>query len=643
MAIPTAGSAQGFERRGDSETRGDTVTGTKQTRLTSRLTSVVTGAAARVDGKIGAKPRPRIGHALLGLAIVCLVTLSGAGKLGAEAQSSDYRLGVQDKLRIKVFEWRPSKDEMFEWAALNSEYTVGATGTLSLPIIGEVPVAGTSTADLAQSIAERFKERMGLAANPDITIEIVQFRPFYVVGQVEKPGEYPYRPGLSLMQAVSISGGHKRSLDANIRLEREIYATRGELNLYAREFISLLARRARLQAEMKGADRIEFPVELTAKGGAREIKVVLDNEQNLFSARHEANETQVANLRQQRADLEREVTSLTGQLASHDKIAQLVRSELEYIEALANRGLTTAPRRLALQRNVAQLDGDRLRLGSGLIKVRQEISKTEMSLIELRTRRTNEVASEMQVTQQRLEEVSLKAETAQNLLYKSRVIAPLSLASRTRVQANEPVYKVSRRSASGQAQELPATEWTILEPGDIIKVELPLIEDSSMPLPVRWDFLPSDVPPQSRPPEAIPEKDPPSARLLKEVGGGLGAVHTVGDVRQTLDNLASLRGLPVLSSDNEDVGWVVGVVKDPNGKVQALQIEIGRFLGVGGARTSRRRMIIDAELVGAARRQDQVADHRRSRTCCPGRHKAVAAPGSRTVGGCCEAISLPCR
>jgi PRC-barrel domain len=53
-------------------------------------------------------------------------------------------------------------------------------------------------------------------------------------------------------------------------------------------------------------------------------------------------------------------------------------------------------------------------------------------------------------------------------------------------------------------------------------------------------------------------------------------------VRQTLANLASMRGLPVLSSDNEDVGRVAEVIRDGNGKVQALQIDIGRYLGVGG-------------------------------------------------------------
>ena len=63
----------------------------------------------------------------------------------------------------------------------------------------------------------------------------------------------------------------------------------------------------------------------------------------------------------------------------------------------------------------------------------------------------------------------------------------------------------------------------------------------------------------------------------------------VDGVQQTLQNLAALRGLPVLSSDNEDVGRVAEVVRDANGKVQTLEIDIGRFLGVGG-----RTIIIDA-------------------------------------------------
>ena len=79
---------------------------------------------------------------------------------------------------------------------------------------------------MASEIADRLKERIGLVESPDVSIEIIQFRPFYVVGHVEHPGEYPYRPGMNVLQALAIAGGDVRI--ANQRLEREVIATTGE-------------------------------------------------------------------------------------------------------------------------------------------------------------------------------------------------------------------------------------------------------------------------------------------------------------------------------------------------------------------------------------------------------------------------------
>jgi hypothetical protein len=107
----------------------------------------------------------------------------------------------------------------------------------------------------------------------------------------------------------------------------------------------------------------------------------------------------------------------------------------------------------------------------------------------------------------------------------------LSLTGGTQAQGIEPIYKVSRRSATGETQELQANEWTALEPGDIIKVELPApVEGGNTPLPVHWDFQQSDLLPQWRPAAEVPakapaevpeEKVPPSPHLPKEAGGKL--------------------------------------------------------------------------------------------------------------------------
>src|SRR5690349_4865594 len=73
-----------------------------------------------------------------------------------------YRLGPQDKVSIKVYEWRPARDEIYEWTAFKSEYIVNATGSLSLPLLGEVPAQGISTSQLSQDIGDRLKHKMGL-------------------------------------------------------------------------------------------------------------------------------------------------------------------------------------------------------------------------------------------------------------------------------------------------------------------------------------------------------------------------------------------------------------------------------------------------------------------------------------------------
>ena len=166
----------------------------------------------------------------------------GAPKGDADAarqntSGADYRLGSLDKLRIKVTAWRPARAEVFSWKALDGAYSIGAAGTLSLPLLGEVSAAGATTAELASEIADRLKERIGLVESPDVSIEIIQFRPFYIVGHVEHPGEYPYRPGMNVLQALAIAGGNMRI--SGQRLEREVIATTGEPNHLEAEKITL--------------------------------------------------------------------------------------------------------------------------------------------------------------------------------------------------------------------------------------------------------------------------------------------------------------------------------------------------------------------------------------------------------------------
>src|SRR3954465_1072836 len=129
--------------------------------------------------------------------------------------SDPYRLGPDDRLRIRVYEWRDMYGQVHQdWAALNDEFTVGPTGELSLPLVGSVSAAGQTMESVTTAISDRLQIAAGMETRPKISVEVAKYRPFYILGEVSRPGEYPYRPGLTALQALGIAGGVFRPLEA---------------------------------------------------------------------------------------------------------------------------------------------------------------------------------------------------------------------------------------------------------------------------------------------------------------------------------------------------------------------------------------------------------------------------------------------
>ncbi|HEY4344546.1 MAG TPA: polysaccharide biosynthesis/export family protein [Parvibaculum sp.] len=107
----------------------------------------------------------------------------------------DYRLGAGDKLRVIVF---GEQD-------LSGEFDVTGTGKASLPLIGQVQATGLTLDEFEQEIAGKLKE--GYLTNPKISVEVLNYRPFYIMGEVDKPGEYPYTSAMTVLNAVAVAGG----------------------------------------------------------------------------------------------------------------------------------------------------------------------------------------------------------------------------------------------------------------------------------------------------------------------------------------------------------------------------------------------------------------------------------------------------
>src|SRR5262245_27008510 len=230
----------------------------------------------------------------LPIVIVCLLVVSHSVGLAGSVGRSDYVLGTQDKVRGKVFEWRASRDEILEWSEVNAEYVVGCAGKIALPLVGDLLSTGRSPTELSQAIGHALQVRIGLVEPPSVSVEVVQFRPFYIVGDVERPGEYAYRPGLTLLQAITIAGGMPRAKNLSpARLERESISTRGDLRLFESDLVATLARKARLTSELQASDEIAIPDELNASATDTSYRAIINQETVLFQSRKEAFATQV--------------------------------------------------------------------------------------------------------------------------------------------------------------------------------------------------------------------------------------------------------------------------------------------------------------------------------------------------------------
>jgi polysaccharide export outer membrane protein len=113
----------------------------------------------------------------------------------AAENASAYLLDSGDRLRVVVF----GQD------GLSNSYIVDAAGNITMPLIGAVPARSTSTSELARSIGARL--RNGFIREPHVAIEVESYRPFFILGEVTFPGQYPYVPNMTVEIAVAIAGG----------------------------------------------------------------------------------------------------------------------------------------------------------------------------------------------------------------------------------------------------------------------------------------------------------------------------------------------------------------------------------------------------------------------------------------------------
>jgi protein involved in polysaccharide export with SLBB domain len=377
------------------------------------------------------------------------------------ADAADYSLNAGDRLSLKVMEWRPDRGEAYEWPGISGEYAVGVDGAVLLPIVGPVSAGDRTVTDVAKDIGRKLQQQAGLANPLQVSLQIAQYRPCYVLGSVEKPGEYAYRPNLTVLEAVSLAGGMYRAQDVAMQLERQQIEANGALSGLASERRMLQTERARLQAEADNAHKIAFP-----QDPDRTAAAVQSVQQTLFDSRETTLNMRLQSFDETKRLYASEIDTLKEKLRVLSSQADLNKQELDNIYDLMKKGLTTEPRKIALQQDLDQIESTKLEYQLSIIRAQQGVANAERDKEDAVNARKSEALKEI---------ATIDAKIAQNDSARATAIR-LAREADTRLMREDdralaeqsaPSYTVRRK---GVEQPIRLAETDMLLPGDVLKV-----------------------------------------------------------------------------------------------------------------------------------------------------------------------------
>ena len=407
--------------------------------------------------------RARAGYLSAFIAVSVMIAAGIAGS----AHAADYKLDALDKLHIRVAEWRTAEGAVRDWLSMTGDYTVGPAGTISLPFVGEMAVAGKTTAEVANEIGDQLQQKFGLIDRPDASVELAEFRPFYIGGEVQSPGRYPYVPGLTVLKAVTLAGGLRHSPE----LAREFINSRGSYDVLIAQRNSLLARRARLNAEAQGQADIEFPQELQQTNTGKRL---MADETAFKNARENRLKVQLAALADLKKLLEAEIESLSKKIATQNRQIDLLQQQLANIGSLAEQGLVVRQRILSLEQQLADLQGKVLDMETASLRAKQDTSRAMQDAANLQNDHDTGVAQDRQQTEADLEQAELKIAMNRDLMTEALSRDPaaaLSAGSKSDAYTATMTYSITREK-DGKQSEISADESAEVLPGDVVKAIL---------------------------------------------------------------------------------------------------------------------------------------------------------------------------
>jgi len=382
------------------------------------------------------------------------------------AFAGDYTLGAMDKLRIRVAEWQTAEGTVRDWSAISGDYTIGASGGISLPFLGTMPASGKTTSEISEELGLQLQKLFGLPDRPSASVELAQYRPIYLAGEVQTPGEYPFAPDMTVLKAVSLGGGLRRAENGQ-RFARDFITAQGESSVRLAERNRLLVRRARLQAEIAEKTDIAMPAEMK---GVADAAGLLESEKALMVSRDKRQKLQLIALAELKSLLQSEIEALGKKSVTQTRQLELVVEDKGRVDVLAEKGLALSARKLAVEQRIADLQAALLDIDTASLKAKQDVSKASQDETNLRNDWDAQLAQELQNTEAELDTLSLKLITSRDLMTEALVQSADASLTPKPGRTIDINYSIIRQK-DGKSTKIAADEGTPIQPGDVVKVQ----------------------------------------------------------------------------------------------------------------------------------------------------------------------------
>lgn len=383
--------------------------------------------------------------------------------------NAEYRVNVGDVLEVAVA----------GVPALRQRAAVQIDGSISLPLVGMLPVVGLPLPQIRAKVGAALASKVFRERTPEgrenvvvidadeVTATVAEYRPIYVDGDVSKPGEYPYRPAIIARQLIALAGGYDIM---HVRMNNpylESADLRSDYQSLWTDFAKERARLWRIKTELGDGSQISQNALKDVPLAPSAISDIVNSEEEYLKTKQDDYQREKAFLQRGVREGDDQVSVLTAQQKTEEEAYQSDLEDLQKVNDLFSKGALVSPRVTDARRAVLLSSTRKLQTSAQLMVVKKEQDDLKRKLEKLDDQRRLDLLREQEDTGAKLNEIRAKLQSVgEKLQYTAMVRSQLRLGSADKAQ-----IAIIRKDEKGQ-QRIIGDEESELEPGDTVEVTL---------------------------------------------------------------------------------------------------------------------------------------------------------------------------